>query len=408
MGTAYCSTGQCTPKKPLGQPATGPNECLGGYAADGICCNNACTGTCAACTTAKKGEGADGTCGAIMAGGDPDDECNDLGDGVRDQRRVRRRRRLRALPLRDRVRAPACAGATLDQGSQCSGTGACIPLGALNCPALCVAGACTTGCALDADCGANSYRSANACAPKKPDGALASAANECLSAIVADGVCCGTACGPGPCMGCSVAVGAAVDGVCGFTNAPCDDGDECTSGDTCHMGVCKGGGGVPACPAAGECQVAECDAAMGCIVTPAPDSSPCGVAAECTVSTCHAGACAVEHKLDETPCEGGVCVAGACLLDPVIGLHRSRLARPGPRPPAPPAAAGGSGPLGSDASGGATEPTAGAGGAAASGPSGVRLGGACSASPGPVSGGGWLSGMLGLWLVRRSRRRAAG
>lgn len=39
-------------------------------------CDAACTGACVACTAAKKGSGADGACGAIAAGTDPDTECN--------------------------------------------------------------------------------------------------------------------------------------------------------------------------------------------------------------------------------------------------------------------------------------------------------------------------------------------
>jgi hypothetical protein len=46
-----------------------------GYCADGVCCDNWCLGNCQACTAAKKGSGADGTCGNIKYDTDPDDEC---------------------------------------------------------------------------------------------------------------------------------------------------------------------------------------------------------------------------------------------------------------------------------------------------------------------------------------------
>jgi hypothetical protein len=53
--------------------------CQSGFCIDGVCCNNACTGTCSACSKARKGTGTDGACGPISAGLDPDNECTDLG-----------------------------------------------------------------------------------------------------------------------------------------------------------------------------------------------------------------------------------------------------------------------------------------------------------------------------------------
>lgn len=50
-------------------------ECASGNCVDGVCCDAPCTGLCQACSAAKKGSGVDGTCGAILAGSDPDDEC---------------------------------------------------------------------------------------------------------------------------------------------------------------------------------------------------------------------------------------------------------------------------------------------------------------------------------------------
>jgi hypothetical protein len=50
-------------------------ECTSGNCVDGVCCNSPCAGLCQACTTAKKGSGANGTCGAVAPGTDPDNEC---------------------------------------------------------------------------------------------------------------------------------------------------------------------------------------------------------------------------------------------------------------------------------------------------------------------------------------------
>ncbi|MBL8714481.1 MAG: hypothetical protein JNL79_00685 [Myxococcales bacterium] len=50
-------------------------ECSSSHCVDGVCCDTACTGLCFACTKARKGSGADGTCGAIPPGKDPKDAC---------------------------------------------------------------------------------------------------------------------------------------------------------------------------------------------------------------------------------------------------------------------------------------------------------------------------------------------
>lgn len=58
-----------------GGTCTSADECTTGSCVDGVCCDSPCAGACAACTSAKKGGGADGVCGPIAAGLDPDDEC---------------------------------------------------------------------------------------------------------------------------------------------------------------------------------------------------------------------------------------------------------------------------------------------------------------------------------------------
>jgi hypothetical protein len=58
-----------------GAACTMNSQCVNNQCVDGVCCNTACNSTCQACTTAKKGSGADGTCGSIANLTDPDGEC---------------------------------------------------------------------------------------------------------------------------------------------------------------------------------------------------------------------------------------------------------------------------------------------------------------------------------------------
>jgi len=60
---------------PNGTVCADGSTCQSGFCVDGVCCENACTSLCVACSAAKKGSGADGACAGIGSGLDPDDEC---------------------------------------------------------------------------------------------------------------------------------------------------------------------------------------------------------------------------------------------------------------------------------------------------------------------------------------------
>ncbi len=68
-------SGGCQPKKGNGGSCTMGTECVSTFCADEVCCGNACTPNCQACSAVKKGQGTDGTCGFIIANQDPDNEC---------------------------------------------------------------------------------------------------------------------------------------------------------------------------------------------------------------------------------------------------------------------------------------------------------------------------------------------
>ena len=71
--------GACANKCAAGKECDVASDCLSGFCVDGVCCSTACTGACQACSSAKKGGGTNGTCGAIANNTDPDSECADDG-----------------------------------------------------------------------------------------------------------------------------------------------------------------------------------------------------------------------------------------------------------------------------------------------------------------------------------------
>ena len=119
----------------------------------------------------------------------------------------------------------------------------------------------------------------------------------------------GASCQPDPESGYACVTTFAPDG------SACEDGDFCTADDVCNKGDCQPG--LPVlCLHGAECELdAACDRATGdCTPTPAPNDSSCEDGAECTVGdtcvegTCTAGACALNQDCTSLPACG--CAAG--------------------------------------------------------------------------------------------------
>ncbi len=103
-------------------PCASGDECDSGHCVDGVCCDTPCNEACRACSAAKKGEGVDGTCGAITRGRDPDDECLDD------------------------------AGGTCESEWRCDGLGSCQRALDLCAPISCSATGCLSSCSEDREC----------------------------------------------------------------------------------------------------------------------------------------------------------------------------------------------------------------------------------------------------------------
>ncbi len=225
-------------------------DCTSGFCADGVCCNSACNTTCEACTAAKKGSGADGVCGAIKSGTDPDSQCAVAsmascgnsggcnGAGACSQ-----------WSSTTVCMAPSCSGTVLTYEDLCNGAGTCVPPGTLthDCSPYKCGGspaACTTTCAVDTDCASSSFYcnltpSPHTCVLKLVLGTACSAADQCQSGFCADGVCCNTACTGTACHACSAALTGGTNGTCGNATNGTNPHGSCTTVAPCGTnGTC--------------------------------------------------------------------------------------------------------------------------------------------------------------------------
>jgi hypothetical protein len=228
-----CSDGACAGKKYPGSACFGANECTSNACVDGFCCENSCTGTCMACSSAKTGA-TNGSCRPVTVGTDPDTECsidtsNPCGrDGTCDG--------LGACRLQVTGTScgnPSCNNGLLTPAGKCNGSGTCLPgttsgpcPGSLPCASTI---ACATGC---------TDRSTDGC----PSGFKCVGGSDCVLATVQCGSvancsvgggaqCCATA---GSTYGSLIFTCQAAGASCGTPSViPCNSRAECPGSQIC-------------------------------------------------------------------------------------------------------------------------------------------------------------------------------
>jgi len=349
--THYCAGTACVAKKDNGVSCTAVNQCKSGNCVDGVCCDTGCTGTCNACSAAKKGSGTDGTCAAIAADTDPDNECtmdvaypNSCGaDGACNGMSA-----CRAYAKTGTVCGVTTCAEGKVNGRICNGTGTCDTASTACSPYACGATSCKTTCTADSDCAADAFcTTTGACTPKRSNGETCAVSRECSSGTCADGFCCNAAC-TGQCESCGepgnegkcvpvtgkprgkrpacTSEGEACGGTCnGVTATECKyPTTEC--GSSCADGiqksrVCNGAG---ACLAGDEkaCVAYACDPAGKCRTTCTTDGD-CAAAYHCSEAACiPGGKCSDDNSASIAP-GGAVTPCGAYRCDPTPGTCRS-------------------------------------------------------------------------------------
>ena len=144
------------------------------------------------------------------------------------------------------------------------------------------------------------------------------------------GACLETAIDEGlPCEDTCLADAACRAGACVGKSRDCSDGKACTD-DLCEPGIGCQHVETRCTEPENPCQVAICDAALGCMTATVEDGTPCGEQACHAAHVCLAGACTVRKLPEgakcgsESPCQlAGVCQAEQCVQPPATPLTPS-------------------------------------------------------------------------------------
>jgi uncharacterized repeat protein (TIGR01451 family) len=328
---SFCAAGVCTTKGTPGATCGASDQCATGNCVDGVCCDTACDGQCAACDVAGKV----GTCTALPAGAAPEGMRNPCGsDGSSCGGACDGTTKTACAYPTSSCRDASCSGGTATLGASCDGSGHCPPKSTQACGQfICGANACAGNCTTDASCASGSFCSAGICVPRENNGGACTANSDCASSECVDGVCCNVAC-DGQCEACNQAGsvgtckpvmgdpqgarlscltdGSACGGRCDGSNVvTCSypgastqcRGGSCSSGVATSAAGCNGSGSCPSSTqtACGDynCSGASCGTA-------------CTTSDECaTGSSCTSGACApVNHAGNFTVLGSGGCASG--------------------------------------------------------------------------------------------------
>ena len=304
----------------IGCSCTSTTQCLVGTCVDGVCCSTTCTGKCQACSAAKKGSGANGVCGPIADGSDPDNECaaqpasscgtigSCNGSGA-----------CRLYASGTTCKAANCTSGTISEpASSCDGSGTCVTPATVSCQNgyACVGGSCKTSCQSVADCDTGFVCTGNQCV-KKANGETCSAGTECTTGFCVDSVCCDTAC-TGQCEACNESGTA---GLCVQVKGQPKGGKPACGGTGTCAGACSTNPQActfptTECGDGKSCQNGECiQTEPICIDSGKSSQSAAGVKTPCTPYLCNptTGTCLSSCTVAAECDDNFVCVKNQCV-----------------------------------------------------------------------------------------------
>jgi hypothetical protein len=152
-------------KLAIGSPCTAAAMCNSGFCAQGVCCNNACAGTCSSCALS----GTNGTCTSITGGQapNPPTQCSDQGSSTCGTNGLcNGSGACQKYPSGTQCAGATCTTSTLQPASTCNTSNACVKPATSMCnPYVCGTNACKTTCTTTADCVSPDICAGGACVP---------------------------------------------------------------------------------------------------------------------------------------------------------------------------------------------------------------------------------------------------
>ena len=303
--------GADAPGLPDGTRCTSRSQCRSGFCVDGLCCNMACTVTCAACNVPDL----EGSCSLIPEGTDPDNECAQEAHATCKQDGMcNGLGACRLWPAGSECAEGTCTGTTELSPRICDGHGTCSPGTSRTCPQACAGGICPAPCGPASPCPEGLFcDQTNNCRPRRGQGQACRSSDDCGSTYCVDGVCCASAC-TGTCQACNLA---GSEGRCVPVPAGQDPNQECPADLAAACGRAGGCNGAGACrmqPEGAPCGGSKVCAGITESQRACNGSGTCVTfnPRYCTPYRCAGNACAETCLANYDCAPGYVCVGGSC------------------------------------------------------------------------------------------------
>jgi hypothetical protein len=290
----------------LGTACTQDSQCGLGHCADGVCCDQACTGSCEQCNLGSLA----GTCSPVLAGvvgpashtACAESDAGTCGsDGKCDGKRGCE------LWANGTSCGTGACDATANQavlGSSCDGNGHCNSSNPVTCaPFKCTPGGstCAKACSTASDCVGQPC--VNGSCGTVANGSPCTAGTQCTSTFCIDGFCCDKACS-GSCQACDVS---GVPGVCTTVPSGQPHGSRAAcAGTSVCKGSCTGSSTACAFPAV-TCAAQTCSGGTESLASSCNGAGACSTQAQ---TSCNGFACNTTTASCYTSCTGdGQCGA---------------------------------------------------------------------------------------------------
>jgi hypothetical protein len=324
-----CTLGNCQSlvcaALPNSKPCTTGADCVSGNCVGQVCCDQACSGTCMACTAAHTG-GMDGTCASVIAGqAPPGGGCTAAPPCGNDGTCAAGGMCEKAL-ANTPCGAAMCSGGMMTPVAYCDGVGNCGSPTPAACPnglGCNDAGICDMSCSSDNDCASmGSYCSnpgpdGGTCVSRGNPGATCATNDQCTSLVC--GVvgqmqtnCCTAPCATGGVCG---ATGCDGTGTCSYppSSTPCNTctGSTLTTANCNGSGAC-GAGTSAACPNNLMCSGDNVTCLASCPSNDATGDMSCTSGFYCDGAACQTRGGTSAACTRDGQCMNGACAANMC------------------------------------------------------------------------------------------------